>query len=255
MRSILLRAAPALLAVVLGGCDVTTPWTAESAPAGSGSFGVSPSSLTFQGQAGGATPASQRLDVTLGGGTVYATATAAGAAAGATLTIDSGGQGHVDVSVRPPTTSGTSSGTVTITGCADTACSAQVAGSPVVVPVTYTVAGLTGPTALQTSPASLAFEQAAGAADPAPQTITLSEQGGGSSAWYSCIGTRDLPLTWIGWTPSTGITLPVTIQVTAHGTGLAAGTTRSGTLILQTVPCGQSATNTISVPVTFTITP
>jgi hypothetical protein len=254
MCSLPLRAAPALLAVVLGGCDVTTPWTTERATAG-GAFGVSPASLSFAGQAGGATPGAQRLDVTIGAGAVYLGVTYSGAVANAVVTAGPAGHAQVEVSVRAPNSAGTFSGTVEIAGCADDVCTTQVPGSPVVVPVTYTVTALTGPTALQTSPTSLVFAAAAGGADPAPQTITLSEQGGGSSAWYSCIATSDLPLTWVSWTPSTGATLPATIQVSAHGSGLSAGTTRSGTLILQTVPCSQSATNTVSVPITFTITP
>lgn len=256
MRSAHLRATLALVAAAVSGCDATLPWTeASTSDATNGSFSVSPASLTFEAPAGGPTPPPQRLDVTLRSGGVYLAVVPAGAAATANLVIDSSTSGHIDVSVRAPTTKGTYSGTVTVTGCADPQCTAEVDGSPVVVPVTYVVTGVTGPTALTSVPVSLTFQQAAGAADPAPQTITLSQQGGGSSAWYTCIGTWDTPLTWLTLTPGTGATLPATIQVAVHGAGLAAGTTRSATLYYQTVPCGQTASNATQVPLTFTVTP
>ena len=250
MRSTLLRATPVLLAVVLAGCgDVTMPWT--EAPSGS-AYAVSPTALTFQAQAGSATPAAQRLNVKVNAGPVYLAVTSSGAAT-ATLTIDSSTQGHVDVTVQPPSFAGTYHGTVTIDGCADSACTTQVAGSPVVVPVTYVVtAAPVTSTTLEASVASLSFQQAAGAADPTPQTITLSLHGGGSSAFYSCIATWDTPLTWITWTPTQGTSLPATVTVSMHGAGLPPGTTRSGGLIFQTVPCGQGLSG-VEIPVTFTV--
>jgi hypothetical protein len=85
----------------------------------------------------------------------------------------------VDVSVRAPQAAGEYHGTVTITGCTDEVCTSEVEGSPVVVPVTYEVTGTDAPTALVASPAPLVFQQAAGDPDPAPQTVALSQRGGG----------------------------------------------------------------------------
>jgi hypothetical protein len=84
MRSANLRAAPALLAATLAGCGVTLPWTDESSSsAGDGAFTVSPTALTCHGQAGGATPAAQRLLVTVGAESAYLHVAFDGAAAGA----------------------------------------------------------------------------------------------------------------------------------------------------------------------------
>jgi hypothetical protein len=256
MRSANFRAAPALLAATLAGCGVTLPWTDESSSSvGDGAFTVSPTALTFHGQAGGATPAAQRLLVTVGAESAYIHVAFDGAAADAVLVLDSATTAHVDVSVRAPQAAGEYHGTVTITGCADEVCTSEVEGSPVVVPVTYDVTGTDAPTALVASPATLVFQQAAGAPDPAPQTVALSQRGGGTSAWYTCIGTWDTPLTWLTFTPGSGTGLPVTIEVTVHGAGLPAGTTRSASFYYQTVPCGQTSPNTVRVPLTFTITP
>jgi hypothetical protein len=179
MRSANLRAAPALLAATLAGCGVTLPWTDESSSsAGDGAFTVSPTALTFHGQAGGATPAAQRLLVTVGAESAYLHVAFDGAAADAGSVLDSATTAHVDVSVRAPQAAGEYHGTVTITGCADEVCTSEVEGSPVVVPVTYEVTGTDAPTALVASPAPLVFQQAAGDPDPAPQTVALSQRGG-----------------------------------------------------------------------------
>jgi hypothetical protein len=258
MRSALPRATLLLVATaLLAACgDTTLPWTDEPSrsSAGGGSYTVSPAALAFQGVPGGVTPAAQRLDVTLQSGSVFLGVEFTGAVANAVLAIDSATAAHVNVSVRPPTTAGTYSGTVTIVGCVDASCTAEVAGSPVVVPVTYTITATTGATALQITPTTLGFQQVAGGADPAPKTLTLSQQGGGTAAWYTCIGTWDTPLTWLTLSPGTGLSLPATIAVSVHGAGLPAGTTRQATLYYQTVPCGQTASNAVSVPLIFTVT-
>lgn len=230
---------------------VPVRYAVASSPS-AGGFSVSPASLSFDAQSGAATPAAQRIDVAVGPAADLRVACSP-AIASAVLTHDSATAAHVDVSVRPPLGSSTVTGTVAITGCAGAPCTSDVAGSPAVVPVTYTIAPASSATALQADLPSLSFQMVAVGADPAPVTLTLSTAGGVSSRWNSCFATWWAPFTWITWSPSTGTALPADIQVTVHGAGIPAGSQRSGNLRFQTVPCGTSDANAVSVPVTFAV--
>ena len=87
--------------------------------------------------------------------------------------------------------SGTGNGTVTLTATTGLAPRAPIAGrdaqwrhrrTPVTVPVTLTVPPRPAP-AIGASPAALSFTATQGGANPATQTVTISNTGGGTLSW------------------------------------------------------------------------
>jgi hypothetical protein len=250
MRSANLRAAPALLAATLAGCGVTLPWTDESSSsAGDGAFTVSPTALTFHGQAGGATPAAQRLLVTVGAESAYR----ARAQARPRLR-DHGARGRVRARApgrgrvpRDGDDHGLHRRGLHLGGRGEPRRRAgHVRG--------HGHRRSDGARGLPRAPRLPAGRRRPGSG--AADGRALAARWGGASAWYTCIGTWDTPRTWLTFTPGSGTGLPVTIEVTVHGGGLPAGTTRSASsasFYYQTVPCGQTSPNTVRVPLTFTI--
>ena len=55
--------------------------------------------------------------------------------------------------------------------------------TPVTVPVTFTVAAAPVPPAIGASPTALSFTATQGGANPATQTVTISNTGGGTLSW------------------------------------------------------------------------
>ncbi|MCK6550739.1 S8 family serine peptidase, partial [Myxococcota bacterium] len=198
---------------------------------------VSPASLAFSGTAGGADPASQTVSVSnTGGGTLSWTATSnqtwltvspASGTAPSTLTVSASLAGLA---------AGSYSGTVTIT-------SAGATGSPATVAVTLTVVD-SGTPAIGVAPASLAFSATQGGANPASQTLSVTNSGtGGTLAWSA-----SSDQSWLTVSPASG-TAPSTITVTAATGSLAAGTYSANVTIT-----GTGASNSpVVVPVTFTV--
>ena len=210
---------------------------------------LAPGSATFSATAGAANPAAQTVAVTntgvgplagLAAGTVtygvseptgWLNATLDQATAPATLTL------------QPATGSlaaGTYHATVPIT-------SAQATNSPQTVAVTFTVA--VGP-AIGLASTSLTFNATAGGADPASQTIAVTNGGGGSltglvagSVTYGS-GT--------GWLTATldVTTAPATLTVHAATGALAAGSYTA--TIPVTSPVASNSPRTVSV--TFAVT-
>jgi hypothetical protein len=93
------------------------------------------------------------------------------------------------------------------------------------------------------SPASFSFSATAGGANPANQTLSITNNGGGTLTWT---GSDDQ--TWLSISPASG-TAPSTVTVSANIAGLAAGTYNA------TITIGATgATNSpVSVPVTLTV--
>jgi hypothetical protein len=93
------------------------------------------------------------------------------------------------------------------------------------------------------SPSSLSFTATAGGANPANQTISLTNTGGGTLTW-----TASDNATWLTISPASG-TAPSTLTASVSISGLAAGT-YNGTITISAT----GATNSpVSVPVTLTV--
>ena len=182
--------------------------TVAAAPA----LSVTPASLSFSATAGGASPAAKTLSVAnTGGGTLSFTAsddapwlsvTPASGTAPRDLTVSASVSGLA---------AGTYTGNVTVTAAGAT-------GSPKEVPVTFTVDPPPATPALAVTPASLSFSAAAGGADPAAKTLSVTNTGTGS---LSFTASDDAP--WMSVAPTSG-TAPEDVTVSVDTAGLAAGT-------------------------------
>lgn len=203
--------------VVLAGCDTTLPWSSGSSGTSGGGSGasitVSPLTLAFTAQEGGATPASQAAVLGVQGSVYVAVQHSGAAVASAALVQTSPSTADVVVTPAAPVAAGSFTGTVTVIGCSDATCTAQVPGSPATITVTYDVSAQT----LGVSPASLAFDHVVGAASPAPQSLAVSDPAStGYTASISYAGTSG----WLSLDRTSG-TLPDTIGVTVNPASLS----------------------------------
>lgn len=196
-------------------------------------IGTSPTSLSFSVQAG-ANPATQTLSISnAGGGTLNWSASAS--ANWLALSPASGsGSGVVTVSV--------STGTLTA-GSYNAAITLSATGTPsITIPVALTITAVPVPPAIGVSPTSLSFTAQEGDTNPAAQTLTISNTGGGTLSW-----SVSHDATWLSHTPGTGIgNGTVTISVTT-------GTLTAGTYTGQ-VTLWPTGAPSFTVPVTLTIT-
>lgn len=97
--------------------------------------------------------------------------------------------------------------------------------------------------AIGVSPSSLSFTATAGGANPASQSLNITNTGGGTLNW-----TATDNATWLSVSPTSG-TAPSTATVSVNTSGLAAGT-YNGTISISAT----GATNSpVSVPVTLTV--
>lgn len=176
-----------------------------------GDYSIAPTSLVFQGRAGGLRPTAQSVQVTAHGVALYVKTEISGAAVESAMVEVTGDQSAV-VSVQPASPVdvplGTSTASVSIIGCTDAVCSGHVAGSPKTVSVTYNKAngGLTG------MPSSLTFTQQPGGPAPAAQSVSLRDLGDGSFPWTSNI-MYQRGSGWLAVTPAAGNMLPDTASV------------------------------------------
>jgi hypothetical protein len=100
----------------------------------------------------------------------------------------------------------------------------------------------TSPT-IGVSPTSLSFTATAGGSNPANQTVSITNTGGGTLNW-----TASDNASWLTLSPTSG-TAPSTLTASVNITGLAAGTYNGAITISAT-----GATNSpVSVPVTLTV--
>ena len=104
--------------------------------------------------------------------------------------------------------------------------------------------GAVSPT-IGVSPTSFSFSATAGGANPANQTLNISNTGGGTLTWSGSSNQ-----TWLSISP-TGGTAPSAVTVSASTAGLAAGT-YSGTI---TVTATGATNSPVNVPVTLTVNP
>ena len=143
------------------------------------------------------------------------------------------GNGAVTANVATDTmTAGSYSGTVTLTATGAT---------PATVPVSLIVTAAPVPPAIGASPMGLSFTAQAGAS-PAPQTLTISNTGGGTLTWSVSNNAS-----WLSHSPTSGTgNGMVTISVTTGS--LTAGPYNG--MVTLSAP-GATA---VTVPVTFTVT-
>ena len=197
-------------------------------------IGTSPTSLSFTAQQGGGNPTAQTVTISnTGGGTL--SWNASDSTSWLSLSSASGtGTGTVTVSVTTGTlTAGSYSGTVTMSA---------TGASSVTVPVTFTVAAAPVPPAIGASPTSFSFAATQGGANPATQTVSISNTGGGTLSW-----TASDNAAWLTLSPASGTGNGTVTLTVATGTLTAA--TYSGTITL-----AATGASSMTVPVTFTVT-
>ena len=201
---------------------------------------LTPSSLNFAYQVGGATPAGQSVAVASSGAalsyavTSSATWLAATPASGST-------PGSLSVSVNPSgLAAGTYNGTISV--------AATGAGnSPRTVAVALTVTAAPPPSPnLSTTPSSLNFAFQIGSANPAAQNVSVSSSG---PALNYNVSTSTA---WLSATPASGTT-PGSLSVSMNPSGLAAGT-YNGTVSVSATSAGNSPQR-VSVTLTVTVAP
>lgn len=200
-------------------------------------IGASPTSLSFIATQGGANPATQTLSISnTGDGTL--SWTASDNAPWLTLSPASGnGDGAVTLTVTTGAlTAGSHSATVTLNA---------TGADSVTVPVTFTVATASVPPAIGVSPTSLSFTAIRGDVDPATQTLSISNTGGGTLNWTAIDNAPWLTLlTLLGQASGTGNGV-VTMSVS---TGSLAVGTYTGSITISA-----TGATSVTVPVTFNI--
>jgi len=206
---------------------------------GGGSISVDKSSLSFSGQAGGANPASQVVNITSSSGSQVSVTTSATTSSGGNwLSISANSSVTpvvltVNASVAA-VTAGTYNGNIAVT---------PTGGTTVNIPVSLTV---TAPPAVSASPTSLTFTYRVGDPTPATQNITVS---GGAALGFTATATSNG--NWLNVTPASGTT-PGTVTVGVSPSSLNASTTPyTGTI---TVAGSGGATGTTTITVTLTVT-
>ena len=202
-----------------------------------GGFSVSPASLAYTGTVGGP---KQMLGVTLTNtGTSPLTVTWSDpinwlvATSGDTVTMAPGGSATISHTASTAgLTTGTYSGTATITG----------GGTTKQIPITMTVTSGSATPAIGLNTTTLGFSGTAGGTNPSAQTFAVSNVGSGTLSW-----TASDNAAWLTLSPVSG-TNNGTVTASVNLTGLAAGTYNA------TVTVTASGVPAKSLPVTLTMT-
>jgi hypothetical protein len=177
--------------------------------AASPSLTVSPTTLSFSYQSGGAAPAAKTISVA-GTGLSYTVAAAGGSWLSATPASGSAPD-SVSVSVNPAgMAAGTFNGTVTIRAGGES-------GSRQTVAVTLTVTA-SQTLSLQVSPATLSFAYTRGGTTPATQSMSVASSGATLTFTAAASGGS-----WLSATPASGST-PGTIRVAVNPGEMSVGT-------------------------------
>ncbi len=177
---------------------------------------VSPLSLTFTGQVGGANPASQTLSVTSINGSVNFTAAPATTSGGAWLSVlPTSGATNAAPQVSVSTSGlavGHYSGTITVTASSAT-------GSPAVIQVSLSVTALPN---LIATPSILSFSYTTGSAAPAGRSVAVSTSNAASAAFSVTMSTTSGG-NWLLVSPTGGASPASFVASIAPGS-LTAGT-------------------------------
>ena len=201
---------------------------------------LTPNSLNFAYQVGGATPAAQSVAVASSGAALSYAVTSSATWLSATPASGST-PGSLSVSVNPSgLAAGTYNGTISV--------AATGAGnSPRTVAVALTVTAAPPPSPnLSTTPSSLNFAFQIGSANPAAQNVSVSSSG---PALNYNVSTSTA---WLSATPASGST-PGSLSVSVNPSGLAAGT-YNGTVSVSATSAGNSPQR-VSVTLTVTVAP
>lgn len=197
-------------------------------------IGASPTNLSFVATQGGANPPTQAVSISnLGGGTLGWSAN--DNVPWLTVSPATGtGNGSITVSVNiGALNAGNHSGVITLNGSGATT---------ITVPVTLTVAIAPVPPSIGASPTGLSFTATQGGANPAPQSLIISNTGGGTLSWTAA---ENVP--WLTLTPASGT---ANGQVTVNAvTGVVTAGTYNATITLQA-----TGASPVTVPVLFTVT-
>ena len=203
--------------------SVTVALTVAAAPA----IGASPTALSFTAQQGGANPAAQTVTISNTGGPLSWSASpnttwlAVSPASGS-------GNGTITVSATTGIlTAGSYNGNITLSA---------TGVSSMTVPVTITV---TAAPNISLNPSSLTYAAIQGSANPADQTVSLTNTGG-TVNW-----TVSDSSSWLSVSPASGNSSS-TLTAAVNATGLAAGT-YNGTI---TVSATGSSSKTVGVTLT-----
>ncbi len=114
--------------------------------------------------------------------------------------------------------------------------------SPVTVPVTFTVTAAPVPPAIGASPTALSFTATQGGANPAAQTLSISNTGGGTLTWSASDNAAWLTLSPASGTGNGAVTL-------SASTGTLTAGSYSGAVTMSA-----TGASPVTVPVTFTVT-
>lgn len=196
-------------------------------------IGASPLSFSFNTTQGNSSPSPQTLTISnTGGGTLAWSAT----------------DNAAWLSVSPATGSGNASLTLNVspaalsTGTHSAMVTLNAAGAqPITIPVTVTVAAAPVPPSIGVSPTSLTFTAQQGGSDPSPQTLSISNTGGGTLSWSASDNA-----TWVSPSPFSGAGNGM-VTVRAMTGSLTAGTYTGSVTI-----SGEGTSSRV-IPVTFTI--
>ncbi len=235
---------------VVNGVSQSVPVTLVVSATGGGNLTVSPTSLTFSTQAGGAAT-SQDLSVTSasgGSGTQFTVAVAT-TSGGSWLSVNVSGTPvtstqtlstpvpHLTVSVNPQSLAAgtTYQGTVTLT---------PTGGTVVQVPITVTTSAATVTAAPAGGGTSLTFNYRAGDTPPAAQNLNVT--GGSGLTWSATAQSNG---NWLSVSPAAGTT-PGTVAVSVSPTSLSAGTYNGSVTVAGT----GTATGSTTIQVTLTVT-
>jgi uncharacterized protein (TIGR03437 family) len=227
----------------LSAFDVYSGVTLTATLAALPTLSVASSAVTFTAVESGTAPAAQTLAFSDPSGSAFAwTAAAAATTGGNWLSISkTSGTGGASLQVTADPkglAAGVYQGTITIIA-------ATLAGSPVSIPVTFTV---TAQPVLSVPSAAITFQASAGQDAPA-QSLAIANSGGSTLAWTAAVATATGG-NWLKVNPTAGIGA-ATIQVSASAATLAAGS-YSGTV---TITAAGAKNSPAVVNVTFTVSP
>lgn len=197
-------------------------------------IGASPTSLSFATTQGGANPPAQTLSISNTGGGSFSWSAGKNATWLTLSPISGTGNGAVTLTVTTGSlTAGSYSGAVTVNA---------PGASSVTVPVTFTVATVPIPPSIGASPTNLSFVATQGGGNPAPQTLSISNTGGGSLTWSATDN-----VDWLALSAATGAGNGVVTATVVTGARTAG--TYNANITLTAI-----GTSPVTVPVTLTVT-
>jgi uncharacterized protein (TIGR03437 family) len=202
---------------------------------------VSSSSLSFAQNTGGGQPASQTLNVSSSGAAITFSAVASVNSGGTWLTVNP--SNATTPAALTVTANGTGLQPGTYTG--SILISSPGSQNSQTVNVTLTVSNVPVIVASPVGITPVNFQ--IGSANPAPQTIALSLQGGGALA-FTAVATMTTGTGWLTVSPTAGTT-PTNISVTINPTGLTPATYQGNVTI------SAAGAAPLVLPVSLTVTP